>query len=144
MANSTDETVDSPLIDPATKWAKEQMEKEYTKDYSAFTDLHPEMISDQKLRDEVISELDVLGAAYEARGKTLTMAEGLKKAWNSLGYNETDSKDDVVNKTKEQASTTSTQTSKKPDTSGQKFTSSQIAMAEKMGLTVEQLAKYNK
>jgi len=144
LATATDENATSPVIDPATKWAKEQMEKEYSKDYSAFAELHPEMVSDEKLRTEVIDELDIIGQAYEARGKTLSMAEGLKKAWNSLGYDETDKKDDVVNQTKEQASTTSTQTSKSTGSDKPTFTKAQIEMAEKMGLTVEQLAEYNK
>lgn len=144
LATATDENAVNPVVDPATKWAREQMDKEYSKDYSAFAELHPEMISDENLRTEVITELDIIGQAYEARGKTLTMAEGLKKAWISLGYDEIDKKDDVVDKTKEQASTTSTQTTKKTDSDKPTFTKAQIAMAEKMGLTVEQLAEHNK
>lgn len=140
---ATDENAPKPLVDPAIAWAKQEMDKEYTRDYRAFSDLHTQMISDPEIRDNMIAELDIISAANEARGKRLSMADGLRKAWISLGYDELDKKDDVVNKIKEQASTTSTQTTKKSD-SKQEFTAEQIAMAAKMGLTEKQLAQYYK
>jgi hypothetical protein len=144
LNDMTDGKVAPIVTDPATKWAKEQMDKEFTKDYTAFTDTHPEMISDETIRTSVIDELDVIAAAYEARGKVLSMADGLRKAWISLGYDEKDNKEDVVNKTKEEASSSSSQTTTKKPDDKPKFTEGQLKMAEKMGLTPKQLAKYNK
>lgn len=144
LNGATDENAPKPILDPALQWAKNQMEEGYKKDYTAFADLHPEIVSDPDLYGKVVSELDIIAAAHEARGSKLTMAEGLRKAWISLGLDESDKKENVMNEIKDQASASSTQSSTKKPQDKQSFTPEQIAVAAKMGLTPKQLAEYNK
>jgi acyl carrier protein phosphodiesterase len=138
------QNVPKPPVDPALEYAREQMNKQYASEYNAFTEIHPEMVTDTELRDKVIAELDVIGAASEARGVKLSMKDGLRKAWISLGLDEADSKENVVNKVKEQASKPSAPAKTAKPKGKTEFTPEQIAVAKKMGLTPDQLAKYNK
>ena len=133
-----------PKEDPALVYARQQMEQQYEKDWGDFTRLHPELVGNQELTNELIDEMDAIAYAAERRGKTLTMAEGLAKAWVSLGKQAADDKEKIVNKTKEQASKPAPGASKPKANSGkQEFTAEQIAVAKKMGLSPEDLAKYN-
>jgi hypothetical protein len=142
LADATGEDAPAPIVDPAVQWAKQKMEEDYAKDYTAFADLHPEVVSDPDLYNEVVAELDIIAAAHEARGAKLSMAEGLRKAWISLGKDDLEKKEDVMDKTKEQASVTTPQgTAKKTGEKTSGFTPEQIAVAEKMGLTVKQLTE---
>jgi phage I-like protein len=121
------------------------MEQQYEKDWGDFTRLHPELVGNQELTNELIDEMDAIAYAAERRGKTLTMAEGLQKAWISLGKQAADDKEKIVNKTKEQASKPAPGASKPKQNSGkQEFTAEQIAVAKKMGISAEDLAKYSK
>lgn len=130
--------------DPALVFARQQMEQQYEKDWSEFTRQHPELVGNQELTNELIDEMDAIAYAAERRGKTLTMAEGLQKAWVSLGKQAADDKEKIVNKTKEQASKPAPGASKPKQNSDKKdFTPEQIAVAKKMGLSPEDLAKYS-
>lgn len=134
-----------PKEDPALVYARQQMEQQYEKDWGDFTRLHPELVGNQELTNELIDEMDAIAYAAERRGKTLTMAEGLQKAWISLGKQAADDKEKIVNKTKEQASKPAPGASKPKQNSGkQEFTPEQIAVAKKMGISAEDLAKYSK
>ena len=134
-----------PKEDPALVYARQQMEQQYEKDWGDFTRLHPELVGNQELTNELIDEMDAIAYAAERRGKTLTMAEGLQKAWISLGKQAADDKEKIVNKTKEQASKPAPGASKpKQNSSKQEFTPEQIAVAKKMGISAEDLAKYSK
>jgi len=131
--------------DPALAYARQQMEADYARDWQSFVTLHPEVADDKALQQELIEELDIIGDAAERRGRQLSMEEGLRKAWISLGKAEADKKEDVVNKTKQQASKGAPGASKPKSTESKKeFTPEQIAVAKKMGVTPEQLAKYSK
>ena len=133
-----------PKEDPALVFARQQMEQQYEKDWTDFTRLHPELVGNQELTNELIDEMDAIAYAAERRGKTLTMAEGLQKAWVSLGKQTADDKEKIVNKTKEQASKPAPGASKPKQTSSkQEFTPEQIAVAKKMGISAEDLAKYS-
>lgn len=130
--------------DPALVFARQQMEQQYEKDWGEFTRQHPELVGNQELTNELIDEMDAIAYAAERRGKTLTMAEGLAKAWVSLGKQVADDKEKIVNKTKEQASKPAPGASKPKQTSGKEtFTPEQIAVAKKMGVSAEDLAKYS-
>ena len=97
------------------------------------------------MQQQLIEELDIIGDAAERRGRQLTMEEGLKKAWISLGKDESDKKEAVVNKTKQQASKSAPGASKPKDNSGKpEFTKEQLEVAKRMGVSPEQLAKYSK
>ena len=134
-----------PKEDPALVYARQQMEQQYEKDWGDFTRLHPELVGNQELTNELIDEIDAIAYAAERRGKILTMAEGLQKAWVSLGKQAADDKEKIVNKTKEQASKPAPGASKPKQNSGkQEFTPEQIAVAKKMGISAEDLAKYSK
>lgn len=143
LSEATGEDAPKVVNDPALDFARQQMEESYKKDFDAFSAKHPDLADEPEKLQSLIEEMDIIAAAHEKRGNRLTMAQGLQKAWVSLGYDETDSKDDVINKTKEQASSTST-TKGKPSPRGDQFTPEQIAVAKKMGLTPKQLAEYNK
>jgi len=134
----------APIIDPAIEFARKQMEDSYKKDYTAFAGLHPRIISEPGLYERVVNELDVIAAANEARGITLSMAEGLRKAWISLGEDESDKKEDIMDKVKEQASTPNASAKPKSTDKTPEFTPEQIAVAEKMGISAKDLAQYSK
>lgn len=142
-ALSETENAPKPPVDPALAYAKQQMEAAYEKDWNEFTQSHPELAGDQALTDALIDEMDIIAQAHEKRGRTLSMAEGLKKAWISLGREAADNKENVVNKTKEQASKATPNAKPGKASDKTEFTQEQIAVAKKMGLTPEQLAKYN-
>lgn len=131
--------------DPALAYARQQMEADYARDWQSFVTLHPEVADDKALQQELIEELDIIGDAAERRGRQLSMEEGLKKAWISLGKDVADKKEDVVNKTKQQASKSAPGASKPKDKSDKtEFTKEQLDVAKRMGVTPEQLAKYSK
>jgi len=139
------ETAPQPPVDPALAFARQQMEAQYEKDWGEFTGLHPELVGDQELTNELIDELDIITMASQQKGRTLSMADGLKKAWISLGKQANDDKETIVTKTKEQASKSSPSTSKPKASSGkQEFTAEQIAVAKKFGLSPDDLAKHSK
>lgn len=146
LAKQLEEVENTPKKqeDPALVFARQQMEQQYEKDWGDFTRLHPELVGNQELTNELIDEMDAIAYAAERRGKTLTMAEGLAKAWVSLGKQAADDKEKIVNKTKEQASKPAPGASKPKQNSGkQEFTAEQIAVAKKMGVSAEDLAKYS-
>ena len=146
LAKQLEEVENAPKKqeDPALVFARQQMEQQYEKDWGDFTRLHPELVGNQELTNELIDEMDAIAYAAERRGKTLTMAEGLAKAWVSLGKQAADDKEKIVNKTKEQASKPAPGASKPKQNSGkQDFTPEQIAVAKKMGVSAEDLAKYS-
>lgn len=146
LAKVLDEADNAPAKkeDPALVYARQQMEAQYERDWGDFTSKHPELVGNQELTNELIDELDAISYAAERRGKTLTMAEGLAKAWVSLGKQAADDKEKIVNKTKEQASKPAPGASKPKQNSGKEtFTAEQIAVAKKMGVSAEDLAKYS-
>lgn len=144
LADATGEDAQKVIVDPALEFAREQMEERYKEDYAKFTDIHPEVAADKDIQQALVDELDAIGAAYEKRGVKLSLFDGLKKAWVSLGYDESDKKEDVVNKAKEQASKGTPKAKGTLAKKTQEFSADQIAVAKKMGLTPEQLAEYNK
>lgn len=144
LSEATGEDTPAPTVDPALEYAREQMEKDYTRDYKEFTDNHPSLLTDEAKQEAIIQEVDIISGLNLKRGVRLSMAEALNRAWISLGYDKDEAKDDVVNKAKDQASKPQApaQTKKAPGKS--QFTDEQIAVAKKMGLSPEQLAEYNK
>jgi len=130
--------------DPALEYARSEMKKKMDGEYNNFTELHPNMVTDAELREKVLNELSFFADIAAAKGQELGMEDGLKKAWISLGLDDEDSKEDIINKAKE--------LSNKPDTSGKTkttksapaFTEAQISLAKRYGLTSEQLAQNSK
>lgn len=149
LAKSLNDALDGGIVpqvreDPAIEFARSEMKKKLDSEYNAFTDLHPEMVTDEDLRSKVLQELSHFADVSAARDETLGMEEGLKKAWISLGYDIEDSKEDKINKAKEQAAKPGTPgKTKKPKTSTG-FSDEQIALAKKFNITPEQLAQYSK
>lgn len=141
---ATGENAPAPFVDPALAFAREQMNNTFAKEYSEFTEAHPEMLSDEKLKDEVLEELRVFADAYDAKGKRLGMAEGLKKAWISLGLDADDKKEKVMTTAKTQAAQPKTQPKPKAPAAKPQFSDAQLEFAKKMGLTEAQLAEYSK
>lgn len=144
LAAATGDEAPKVVVDPAVEYARSQMETEYAKDYSTFVDSHPSLATDTDKQEAVIQELDIIAAANEKRGVRLSMAEGLRRAWISLGYDKDESKDDLVDKVKDQASKPQAPAKVKSPSKKSDFTEEQIAVAKKMGLTPETLAEYNK
>lgn len=130
--------------DPAIEYARSEMKKKLDGEYNAFVDVHPEMATDDDLREEVLKELSLLADAAAAGGRTLGMEEGLKKAWISLGYDAADSKEHTITKAKEQAAKPGTPAKTKKANTKAQFTDEQIAMAKRYNITPEQLAQYSK
>lgn len=134
----------APYVDPALAYARELRDEQFNKEYGQFTDAHPEMISDEALREKVLGELETFADAYAASGRRLGMAEGLKKAWISLGLDIDDKKEKVMTQAKTQAAQPQAQPKPKAPVAKPQFTDEQIAFAKKMGLSPEQLAEYSK
>lgn len=141
---ATGEGAPAPYVDPALAYAREEMNKTFEREYREFTDVHPEMISDESLRQEVLDELQILADVYDKKGKRLGMAEGLKKAWASLGHDAGDKKEKVMTEAKTQAAQPKAQAKPKAKIEKPQFTDEQIAFAKKMNLTPEQLAEFSK
>lgn len=133
-----------PKKDPALEYAREQLHQQLTKEYRDFTELHPEVLEDEVLRKELFEELEIVDQIYAARGRKLTMTEGLKRAWANLGKDEEDSKEKVMSKAKETAAKPGASGTAKKGESKPQFTDSQLRIAKKMGVSAEQLAKYSK
>lgn len=147
FAKALEEAEDKPLsktVDPALAFARAEMEKAYERDWGSFVSLHPEVADDKELQNELINEMDLIAYAAEQQGRSLSMAEQLSKAWISLGRSAKDDKEKVVDKAKEQASKTTPAAKGKATVTKDSFTPEQIAVAKKMGLSPEDLAKYNK
>lgn len=144
LEEGTAEGAPSPIVDPALQYAREQMQQTFEREYKEFTDLHPELDTDDELKEKVIEEMQILADVYDRRGQRLSMAEGLKKAWISLGLDADDSKEKAAQQAKQQAAKPNTQGKAKSTTKAPEFTEAQIAMAKKFNLTVEDLAKYSK
>jgi hypothetical protein len=144
LEEGTGEGAPSPIVDPALQYAREQMQQTFEREYNEFADLHPELNTDDELKEKVIEELQILADVYDRRGQRLGMAEGLKKAWISLGLDADDSKEKAATQAKQQAAKPNTQGKPKSTTKAPEFTDAQIAMAQKFGLSAEDLAKYSK
>lgn len=144
LEEATGESAPAPYVDPALQYAREQMNNTFAKEYSEFTEAHPEMISDEVLKDKVLEELKIFADAYDAKGQRLGMADGLKKAWISLGLDVEDKKEKVMTKAKNQAAQPKAQAKPKSPATKPQFTDEQIAFAKKMNLSEEQLAEFSK
>lgn len=149
LAKSLNDALDGQPVtkqkeDPAIQYAREEMTKKLDAEYNTFTDAHPEMVTDTELREKVLNELSHFADVAAARGDSLGMEEGLKKAWVSLGYDAADSKEDTITKAKEQAAKPGTPGKTKKSTKTTGFSDEQIALAKKFNITPEQLAQYSK
>jgi len=130
--------------DPAIEYARNEMKKKLDGEYNAFVDIHPEMATDNELREEVLKELSLLADAAAAGGRSLGMEEGLKKAWISLGYDADDSKEETIRKAKEQASKPGTPGKTKTAKTKATLTDEQISMGKRYGLSEKQLLEFAK
>lgn len=128
----------APTADPALLHARQTMEEQMDKDYTEFSDLHPEIASDPDLQDKMLAEVQVFGDAARKKGRIMPMKEALNKAWISLGLDKDDSKEKVVTKAKDNASKPKTNNSKKSGKTPQ-LTPDQIKVGKKMGLTEKQM-----
>jgi len=133
----------SPVQDPALLHAREQMESQMEKEYNEFVDEHPELDSDPELQEKVLKELEILGAAYRAKGKTLGMKRGLALAYESLGLDDGGSKERIAGAAKTTAARTKTtgKGGKKPKAKGS-LTPEQVAYGKRMGLTEKQMLEF--
>jgi hypothetical protein len=144
LEESTGEGAPAPYVDPALQYAREQMNNTFAKEYNEFSELHPELVSDDVLREKVLAELSIFADAYDAKGKRLGMADGLKKAWISLGLDAEDKKEKVMTTAKTQAAQPKTQSKPKAKIVKPQFTDEQLQFAQKMGLSEKELAEYSK
>lgn len=144
MNEATGEKEATIAVDPAVEFARDQMQQQMTKDYNTFTDTHPEFLTDDKVKKDVAEEVDTIGQIYEARGRKISLIEAMNMAWKNLGLDKDDDKESVGAKAKDSAAKGSPSTPPKKGDSKKEFSDDQLKIAKKMGLTPEQLAKYNK
>lgn len=130
--------------DPAIAYAREEMKKKLDGEYNAFVDIHPEMATDKDLRENVLKELSLLADVAAARGESLSMEAGLRKAWISLGYDADDSKEDTINKAKNLAAKPGTSAKTKTAKPKAALTDEQIALGKRYGLSEKQLQDFAK
>lgn len=133
---------------PAETYAEQMMNERMETEYKDFTTLHPEVDTDETIRTELLSEVGVQSAAYNAKtGKIISMKDALSRAWKVLGYDD-NTKEDLAVKAKETAGQGRTQgaSAKKSSSGGKKPEVSEKAMemAKKMGLSEKDVNKYYK
>lgn len=131
---------------PAETYAEQMMQERMEKEYSEFTTDHPEVDTDEALRTELLAEVGVQSAAYNARsGKIISMAEALNRAWKVLGYDD-NSKETLAVKAKENASQGTTQgtSAKKKSTTKPEVSEKAMDLAKRMGLSEKDVQKYYK
>lgn len=95
---------DNAALDPEIAWAKGERQRQWATDLTAFKKQHPELDSDPILANELNDELAIVAEVYQRKnGYGISMAEGLKKAWSSLGYDsgESDRKERVASAAKD-------------------------------------------
>lgn len=141
---ATGEKAPTITVDPAVEFARDEMQKRMTEDYNKFTDSHPEFLTDEKIKQDIAEEVDAIGQVYESRGRKISLLQAMDMAWKNLGYDKEDAKEDVARKAKETAAKTSPASPPKKPGQKKEYSDDQIKVAKKMGLTVEQLEKYNK
>lgn len=143
ITEATGDDAISPLQDPALLHAREEMNKKMETEFNAFVEEHPELDDDEDLQQKVLAELETFGAAYRAKGKTLSMEKGLRLAWESLGLDEGDSKEKIAGAAKSTAARgKNPKGGKKPDTSKGKLTAEQIAYGKRFGLSEKQMLEF--
>lgn len=131
---------------PAETYAEQMMQERMEKEYSEFTTEHPEVDTDDTLRKELLAEVSVQSAAYNARsGKIISMADALNRAWKVLGYDD-NSKEKLAVKAKENASQGTAQgtSAKKKSTTKPEVSEKAMALAKQMGLSEKDVQKYYK
>lgn len=121
--------------DPALIHARQQMEDQNKKEYSAFVDAHPELESDPELQKQVFDEISDFAQVALKKGRVLGMKEALTKAWTALGLKD-DSKDEEIRiKAKDTAARGKNGGANKKSSSGKvTFTEAQINAGIQMGL----------
>lgn len=93
----TEKTDDKTPIDPDVAWAKGERQRQWTKEINDFKTEHPELDSDPALAQELNDELAIIAEVYQRKnGYGISMAEGLTKAWASLGYDANDKKERIA------------------------------------------------
>ena len=93
---SEDDTTELKPKSTAETYAEQLMEERQEQEYSDFAKKHPEIESDEALRSDLLAEVSVQAAAYNARtGKIISMEKALTRAWKVLGYDD-DSKEDLA------------------------------------------------
>ena len=120
-------------VDPAILKARQDLEDGMTKDYNDFVESHPELESDPTISEAVNEVLEEYGAMSKKTGKVMSMKDALNRAWSYLGYNATDTKENIIAKAKESASKSKTGNKAKKVSSSKKggYTDEQIRMAKK-------------
>jgi len=130
--------------DPAIAFARDEMKKKLDGEYNSFTELHPEMVTDEELRNKVLAELSFVADVAAAKGEKIGMEEGLKKAWTLLGLDEEDSKEETITRAKEIAGKPGTPGKTKTAKTKTQLTDEQISMGKRYGLSEKQLLEFAK
>lgn len=130
---------------PAESYAEQMMNERMEQEYSDFTKEHPEVDTDQVVREELLAEVGLQSDAYfKKHGKVISMAEALNRSWKVLGYDDNKKEELAVAAKKVASQSKSTGTSSKKTKSKGKTEVSSKAMeiAKKMGLSEKDVAKY--
>lgn len=140
-AKEGDEKPTSPFNHPLIGELEEEWNKKATQAVREFEEAHPDFTSDDDLRKEVQEVVgDLADSYYRRTGRMMPMDKALKSAWMMVGKED----NDVAGKTKEAAASSSGGTSNKPKEAKSEFTAEQLRFAERLGLSEEDLRKYNK
>ena len=133
----------SPIADPALSFARQERDQKFEQQYNDFVASHQEMETDPTLREKVITRLGSYAqGVITNENRYPDMKEGLNAAWATLDRD--NSEEETLMAAKDTASKSRTTATAKKAEAKREFNPAQLKLAEKLGLTPEQLAKYNK
>lgn len=136
--------------DPALLFAETQMKETWKRDYDAFIDAHPEVVSDPSLAEALDKKLLIAKRIVEEEeGRLVGMGEGLEMAWKLLGKDTEDKQEKVRMAAKDIASQGKASGGKKSKAAKPKFSEAQISVHMDMvgvdrDTAVKQLSQYVK
>ncbi len=120
-------------LDPDIAWAKGERQRQWTKEIGEFKQLHPELESDPGLADELNEELAIVAEVFQRKhGYGISMAEGLRKAWSSLGHDNVSDKKERIAIAAKAGGSKSKSASGKQSAPKIKLSEKQIEVAQEM------------
>lgn len=126
-------TAPAPVLDPMLAYAKQNVERQWEKEYHDFVADHQELQSDQDLNKQVLETLSVVSNTMQrTQGRLPGMEEGLKMAWQILGKPLNDSEETTRMVVKNAAAQSKTAVGRPtPSPTKPKFTQAQLEFAKR-------------
>lgn len=143
IMEATEEGATPPTVDAGVLKARQDYEEKIATDLTTFMDEHQTLANDEKLVDEFMDNVAILGERARKEGKILDPMTAYKKAYGMMEIDDSaDKNDKLVEAAKGSASKPKAKAAAKPKaktSSKGSLTPEQIAYGKKMGLTEKQM-----